>query len=148
MVNANLTNASAADRPGLCMRHFAAPRQALDVAIKEWARFPVEGADWNLVAPSPQLVGHHTTYMWPVTMLQYLNGSTGLNWLFTSDCKSNPRPSPSPSPGGSWHCVDFSQKDLAPCVKLPPAQGPACQSKICTGSKFHGNFTHGEDGTR
>ena len=53
----------------------------IGAAASEWpAKFPAEGADFNIVAPSPQLVGHHTKYMWPVEMLQYVNGSAEIGW--------------------------------------------------------------------
>ena len=155
MVNANLTSSAPPDRRNLCLEHFAQPRTALDAALEEWASFPIEGADFNIVAPSPQLVGHHTEYMSPVPMVAYLNGSiAGVHWLYDSSCAPSPAPtpapnppSPGPSPGGPWHCVSFTNHDLLPCAKLKPGSAPylACQAQICTGH-YHANFTHGVDG--
>ena len=155
MINANLSRSAAANRRKLCTDHFAEPRQALEAALKDWSSFRKEGADFNIVAPSPQLVGHHTAYMSPVPMLAYLNGSAGLEWLYDRNCapqpspSPRPSPSPSPSPGKPWHCVSFTRQDLLPCDQLSPgsAQYVACQANICTGH-YHANFTHGVDANR
>ena len=81
MIGANITASGATVRPALCSTHFTPVDAALKSALHQWkSQFPREGADFNIIAPSPQLVGHHTKYMVPTPMLSYLNGSTGLRW--------------------------------------------------------------------
>jgi hypothetical protein len=80
LINSNISAAASPERPGLCSERFAPVRGALTNALREWSAFPIEGADFNIIAPTPQLVGHHTKYMVPVPMVAYLNGSTGLRW--------------------------------------------------------------------
>eukprot|EP01051_Picozoa_sp_SAG22_P008639 SAG22_NODE_670_length_7987_cov_2.733519_1_plen_1844_part_00 len=85
LINSNISAAASPDQPGLCSELFAPVRGALTNAIQEWSAFPIEGADFNIIAPTPQLVGHHTKYMIPVPMVAYLNGSTGLRYVCKTD---------------------------------------------------------------
>eukprot|EP01043_Picozoa_sp_COSAG02_P112868 COSAG02_NODE_49085_length_329_cov_0.769565_1_plen_64_part_01 len=42
-----------------CSTHFNPVNASLQLALRQWAtQFPREGADFNIIAPSPQLVGH------------------------------------------------------------------------------------------
>ena len=81
MLSKNISASPAPHRAALCAGAFRSVWSGLHEALSEWpAKFPAEGADFNIVAPSPQLVGHHTKYMWPVEMLQYVNGSAAIGW--------------------------------------------------------------------
>ena len=81
MLSKNISASPAPHRAALCAGAFGSVWSGLHEALSEWpAKFPAEGADFNIVAPSPQLVGHHTKYMWPVEMLQYVNGSAAIGW--------------------------------------------------------------------